>query len=63
MLVDSAIADGSGLMVQMTYMRELPDNDGWSIRVSLEFRNGAWSLRSRGQDIITAKEKGREGDG
>jgi hypothetical protein len=42
--VVSEIALVSGLMVHITLIRAFPDNDGWSIRVSLELRNGTWSL-------------------
>lgn len=45
-LVVSATAPASGLMVQMTEIRASPESDGWSMRVSLEFRNGTWSLRA-----------------
>lgn len=44
MLIDSGVAIGSGLIVQITDIRALPDSDGWSILVSFEFRYGTWSL-------------------
>lgn len=43
-LVVSATAFVSGLIVQMTEMRAFPDNEGCSIRVSFELRYGMWSL-------------------
>jgi len=46
-LILSLTAPGSGLIVQITLIRAFPDNDGWSIRVSLELRKGTWSLKSK----------------
>jgi hypothetical protein len=43
-LVDSATALTSGLSVQTTEMRASPESEGCSMRVSLELRNGTWSL-------------------
>lgn len=43
-LVDSATALTSGLSVQITEMRASPESEGCSMRVSLELRNGTWSL-------------------
>lgn len=42
--VDSATAEESGLIVQMTEMRALPESEGCSMRVSFELRNGTWSV-------------------
>lgn len=44
--VDSATAEESGLIVQMTEMRALPESEGCSMRVSFELRNGTWSVLS-----------------
>lgn len=38
------MAETSGFIVQMTDILALPDREGWSILVNLEFRNGTWSL-------------------
>lgn len=43
-LRDSLTAEGDGFKVQMTEIRASPESDGWSIRVSFEFRKGTWSL-------------------
>jgi hypothetical protein len=43
-LVLSPTAPGSGLSVQMTEMRALPERECCSMRVSLELRKGTWSL-------------------
>jgi hypothetical protein len=45
-LVDSATAFVSGLIVQTTDIRASPDRDGWSMRVSFELRNGTCSLEN-----------------
>ena len=42
--MDSGTADTSGFIVQMTDILALPDREGCSILVNLEFRNGTWSL-------------------
>ena len=42
--MDSTTAETSGFIVQMTDILALPDREGWSILVNLEFRNGTWSL-------------------
>lgn len=39
-LSDSLTAEGEEFNVQMTEMRASPERDGWSIRVSFEFRKG-----------------------
>jgi len=38
------MAETSGFIVQMTDILALPDKEGCSILVNLEFRNGTWSL-------------------
>ena len=43
-LVDSPMAETSGFIAQMTDILALPDKEGCSILVNLEFRNGTWSL-------------------
>ena len=43
-LSDSLTAEGAVLMVHITEIRASPDREGCSIRVSLEFRKGTWSL-------------------
>ena len=45
--MDSAMASLEGFIVQMTDIRASPDREGWSMRVSFEFRNGTWSLESK----------------
>jgi hypothetical protein len=45
-LRDSLTAEGDGFKVHMTEIRASPESDGWSIRVSFEFRKGTWSLFS-----------------
>ena len=42
--MDSTTAETSGFIVQMTDILALPDREGCSILVNLEFRNGTWSL-------------------
>ena len=48
--VVSPIADAEPFSVQITDILALPDKDGWSIRVSLEFRYGTWSLEYHAND-------------
>ena len=42
--MDSTTAETSGFIVQITDILALPDSEGCSILVNLEFRNGTWSL-------------------
>ena len=42
--MDSTVAETSGFIVQITDILALPDKEGCSILVNLEFRNGTWSL-------------------
>jgi len=43
-LVDSTTAEAPGFIVQITGILALQDREGCSILISLEFRNGTWSL-------------------